>query len=79
MPTWLGARLLKEKFLPSFVWDEIKFEREGGIHGEPVEELILIQVHRMDPTKTIRIGTIFPKDSQENFQVFLRKNIDVFA
>lgn len=39
--------------------------------GESVEELITIQIHPMDPTKTIKIRAIFLKSAQEDFKTFL--------
>lgn len=63
------------------MWDETKFEREGGMRGEPVEELILIQVHPMDPAKTTKLGAMLPEDAQENFKAFLvfTKNLNIFT
>lgn len=46
---------------------------------ELVEELIPVQVHQMDLTKTIRIRALLPKDVQESFKAFLQKNAHVFV
>lgn len=54
---------LKEKFLSDLVRDETKFKREVGIYGEPMEELIPIQVHLTDPIKTTRIRAMLPRDT----------------
>lgn len=55
------------------------FECEGGIRKELVEELILIQVHPTNPTKTTKIGANLLGDAQENFKAFLQRNVDIFA
>lgn len=71
--------MLEEKLLQGLVWDATKFDCEGGIREEPMEELISIQVHLIDPAKSTRIRAMVLRDAYENFEVFLRKNVDVFA
>lgn len=61
---------LEEKLLSGLVWDETEFEREG---------LISIQIHPTDPTKTTKVGALLLKHVQENFKVFLQKNVSDFA
>lgn len=61
----------EEKLLLGLVWDETKFQREGGTKGEPMEELIPVQVYPTNPTKGIRIEALLPKDVQKNFRVVL--------
>lgn len=40
------------------MWDEAKLERNGSIREELIEELISIQIHSTNPTKTTKIGTL---------------------
>lgn len=61
------------------MWDETKFECEGGIYGEPIDEPILIQVHLMDLAKTIKTGAMLFEDIWENFKEFLWRNFNVIA
>lgn len=51
--------------------DETRFQRDGVILGTSVKELFLIQVHLTDPTKTTKLGALYPEDAQENLKVFL--------
>lgn len=61
------------------MWDEIKFERDKVIRRELIKELISVQVHLTNLTKTTKVGALFLKGAQKNFKVFLQKNVDVFA
>lgn len=45
------------------MWDETKFENDEVTWGEFVEELILIQVHLTNPTKTTKVGALLSKDT----------------
>lgn len=51
--------------------EEPEAEGEGAIRGEQAAELILVQVHQMDPTKTTKIGALLHKEAQESFKGFL--------
>lgn len=55
--------LLEEKLLLGFVWDETKFGLDRVIWGEPMEEVIPVQVHLIDPTKTTMVRTLYLKDT----------------
>lgn len=46
-----------------FVLDESKFECDWAIRDESVEELILVQMQPIDPTKTTKVGALLPKDT----------------
>lgn len=72
-------QLHEERLFPSLVQYETRLEHEEGIRAELAEELIPVQIHPMDPTKTTRIEALLHKDAQDNFKTFLRKNIFVFT
>lgn len=44
-----------------------------------MEELVPVQIHQIDLTKTTQIGVMLPREAQENFEIFKQKNADVFA
>lgn len=43
---------MEQKLLLGLVWDELELRYKRKIRGELVEELVLVQVHPTDPTKT---------------------------
>lgn len=51
--------------------DERKAECKGGTRGELVEELIPVQVHPTNLTKTTRIGALLHEEAWEGFKAFL--------
>ena len=53
--------------------------REEEARGAPVEELEMHPLKEDDPTKTIQIGSMLPKDIKKKLLEFLRANSDVFA
>lgn len=59
--------------------EELEAKREGGIKGEPTKELIPVQMHQTNPTKTIRVGALLHEEAQKNFKAFLQNNVDIFA
>lgn len=61
------------------MWDEAKLEQDRAIREESIKELILVQIHPADHTKTTKIGALLLKNVQENFKAFFHKNVDVFA
>lgn len=74
-----GQRSLEEKLILGLVQDETRFKHDVGIWGEPVKELILVQVHLTNPTRTTKLGALLSDDALENFKAFLQKNANVFA
>ena len=65
--------------LPGLVYDEKSFTKGREARGEPVEDLVQIQIHPTDPTKTTRIGALLSPQQKISFEKFLKENMDVFA
>ena len=63
-------------FLKTSLFHEHQREEQ---RGQPIEDLLSIQVHPTDPTKTTRIGALLMEDQRTKLQQFLMDNIDVFA
>lgn len=55
------STLSEEELLPGLVREETRVERERSTKEEPAEELIPIQIHSMDPTKTTKVGALLCK------------------
>ena len=44
-----------------------------------MEELVDVQLHPTDLSKTTKVGVLLPPDLRKDFKKFLAKNADVFA
>ena len=61
------------------IFDERMSERNEAPREEPVEELVDVQLHPANPSKTTKVGALLPPNLMRDFENFLAENADVLA
>ena len=61
------------------ILDERTSERNEAPREEPVEELVNVQLHSANPSKTTKVGALLPPNLRRDFENFLAENADVLA